>query len=525
MRLKIASRRSDLARLQAYRVAEAIRSIDSKIQIEFQFKASLGDLDLDSPLMTMGNKGVFTQDFYQDLIDQKSDLVVHSWKDLPTAENPLTEIAATLPRADSRDLLLVRKDCCKNQTLQILSSSPRRIYNLKEFVSSVWPARLKSIEFKNVRGNIPTRLKKLLTGDGDALVVAKAALDRLLTSHEPDLAEAKAAVALALQSCEWMVLPFSVNPCAPAQGALAIEIRKDREDLKSILNRINHQETFSAVEQERKILAGYGGGCHQKIGVNVVPFSFGQVWSLRGLTESGKKLHEWKIVDTRRKEFLALAQDRLKTSGYFPSSLQGNQNWFRRTEIDLDTEKLLSILNEHQSQSSGSRDWGFWVARESAVTSSVLKYLSSLSDADRPYIWTAGVSTWRALAAKGLWVNGCSEGLGESWDPGVEQISAAQIKWIKLTHSRAIKRDESAVATYHLEPEKKFPDLNGYGFFYWMSGSSFELALTHFPEVLAKGIHSCGPGKTAIEIERLTKNKPFLFTSWEEWSTLLKSLS
>ena len=83
MRLVIGARRSDLARLQAQQVAIALKKNNPKIEIEFRFKASLGDLDQDSPLVTMGNKGVFTQDFHADLVNGICDLVVHSWKDLP----------------------------------------------------------------------------------------------------------------------------------------------------------------------------------------------------------------------------------------------------------------------------------------------------------------------------------------------------------------------------------------------------------------------------------------------------------
>ena len=109
MRVTIASRRSDLARIQAYQVGEALRATHPQIEIEYSFHESLGDKNLNDPLWQMPEKGVFTQDFREGLLRGDFDLVVHSWKDLAIEDDAETEIAATLPRADARDLLLVRE--------------------------------------------------------------------------------------------------------------------------------------------------------------------------------------------------------------------------------------------------------------------------------------------------------------------------------------------------------------------------------------------------------------------------------
>ena len=107
MRLKLASRKSDLARWQSVQVARALEQLSEKPTIEYLFKASLGDQNLDLPLASMGSKGVFTEDFYTDLVDGQCDLVVHSWKDLPVEDRAETHIAMTMARADVRDILLV----------------------------------------------------------------------------------------------------------------------------------------------------------------------------------------------------------------------------------------------------------------------------------------------------------------------------------------------------------------------------------------------------------------------------------
>jgi hydroxymethylbilane synthase len=161
------------------------------------------------------------------------DLVVHSWKDLAIEDDPETEIVATLPRADQRDLLLIRTDCWprveQTGVLSIFTSSPRRAHNLDRFLRTALPAKIDELKFVNVRGNVPTRVRKLLESEQvDGLIVAKAALDRLLEAPQTEFADTQAFLREALARCRWMVLPLRENPSAPAQGALAIEISRQR---------------------------------------------------------------------------------------------------------------------------------------------------------------------------------------------------------------------------------------------------------------------------------------------------------
>src|SRR5206468_2152220 len=141
--LKLGSRKSDLARIQAHAVGEALEAAHPGLKVEFHFSESLGDKNLTDPLWKMPGKGVFTEDLTGDLVEGRVDLVVHSWKDLPVEEKPSTEIAATMTRADSRDLLLFKKNSRSRLTdgkvLRIFSSSPRREYNLKPFLSEYLP--------------------------------------------------------------------------------------------------------------------------------------------------------------------------------------------------------------------------------------------------------------------------------------------------------------------------------------------------------------------------------------------------
>ena len=179
--LKIVSRKSPLARIQALLVAEKIAQSSPDIQIQHIFKSTLGDADLTTPLNKMPDIGVFTNDIRDDLLSGEADIAVHSWKDLPVELEEGTEIVGTIERADMRDMLFLKKGSTQKKDLIVLSSSPRREKNLSNFLPIALPFQAE-ISFKDVRGNIHTRLKKLIEGEEDALVVAKAAIDRFIRS-------------------------------------------------------------------------------------------------------------------------------------------------------------------------------------------------------------------------------------------------------------------------------------------------------------------------------------------------------
>lgn len=493
MRIKISARQSDLARLQAYTVGEALQKQHPHLHIEYKFKESLGDKNLTDALWKMPEKGVFTEDFYGELLRGETDLVVHSWKDLPVEFKPETHIAATLPRADQRDLLLFKKKHReKSQSLKVLkvfSSSPRREYNLTEFLKNYIPWDLSAVSFENVRGNIPTRIRKLIeSSEVDGLIVAKAALDRLLAATQSEFAPVQDTLRGYLTELDWMVLPLSVNPNAAAQGALAIETLKSRPDLQELLAPIHDAETFACAEKERQILSQFGGGCHQKIGVAVLHRPYGEITFLRGLTDTGV------ILD---KQELAKPLELSKLPG----------NSMAVPEIKVERQELPTTkLNQKWN--------AFFVARKEAWTSAVPR------DA---LVWTAGLETWKQLAQQGVWVQGCSESLGEHEDPRIEVLAQKALSWVKLSHDQGYEEGHPLHPIYHLEYVGALAlDLSKESF-YWMSGSLFLQALKMNPEIASKR-HACGPGNTAkiirAELERrhqFDSSRFDIFLNQEDW--------
>jgi hydroxymethylbilane synthase len=476
MRLRLASRKSDLARWQAVQVARALERLPEKPGIEYIFKSSLGDQNLDVPLAAMDAKGVFTEDFYQDLVEGRCDLVVHSWKDLPVEERADTRIAFTLPRADVRDVLLVPERVWREAEvsgkLRVLTSSPRRAYNLAPALPCLLPGDIE-IEFVNVRGNVPTRLKKM-NEHGAALVLAKAGLDRLLAAEsEGFFAGGTASLRALIADCRFQVLPVSLNPPAPAQGALAVETAAGNEIVNELGRRLIDEPTYASVQSERAVLRRYGGGCHQKIGVAVLPRPYGVVRAVRGLTDQGEVLNEWSLENSTPWTRAARAED------VFPRAGRDNA-WFERRPLDVALAELAS--------------------REALFVARAEAWPRGLRQAPGQKVWTAGAKTWEKLARLGVWVNGCQDGLGETEDFALDQLVAEPLNWTKLTHSGA-----AGVATYELRPAATAPDLRGKTHFFWLSRSSFERAVALFPDQIASGYNACGPGVTYEFLKRQTQ--------------------
>jgi hydroxymethylbilane synthase len=468
--VRILSRASDLARLQAMLVSRALRAEFPDLDIHLITRASAGDRDETTPLAALPDKGAFTSDLSDALLKGHADLVVHSWKDLPLEDRDGTTVAATLERGDPRDVLLVRRDVVARRpsTMTILSSSPRRSWLLEQALPELWPWRVDAFQFAPVRGNIATRLTRLIEGRGDALVVAKAALDRLLGFGAP-FEDAARTVRAHIDQCVWMVLPLRDVPGAPAQGAIAIEAPV-RSRFAEQLAAISHRPTWEAVRQERAVLARHGGGCHEALGATVLPREFGCVVSIKGRSSTGATEDGWSLTPT----------------GIAPPKAQPTQIWPRPDERQRATRRSIEVA----APPDGA---GFWVARAEALPE------SWTVTPDR-IVWAAGGTTWRRLAARGVWVHGCADGIGDSEPPDIDALAGHPVAWHRLTHRAAATADPDALATYEVH-ESLPDDLPARTHFFWTSGAQFLQAIERWPEIVDRW-HASGPGRTWQTLRR-----------------------
>ncbi|HEX6996982.1 MAG TPA: hydroxymethylbilane synthase [Gammaproteobacteria bacterium] len=260
MKLRIGTRGSALARTQASHVAERLRAagLDSELVI---IKTS-GDRSDAPSFGSIGPQGVFVREIEQALLDGAVDLAVHSFKDLPTRSPPELVIAAVPPREDAADVLLARPAALDEDAGGLLplragcrvgTSSARRRVWLQHFRPD--------LVVQPLRGNVPTRIRRLVDGDFDAVVLAAAGIDRLTAARALDGA-LDGLVARRLD-------PQRFVP-APAQGALAVQCRRDAERVRAALAGLDDADGRARVEAERAALARAEGGCDVAFGAYCV---------------------------------------------------------------------------------------------------------------------------------------------------------------------------------------------------------------------------------------------------------------
>lgn len=244
MNIKIGTRKSKLALAQTNMVVNEIKNYFPSINIEVVHFTTKGDKVLNKPLINIGGKGVFVTEIEDALLNNEIDLAVHSAKDLPLKLQDNLTISAVLQRGNYRDTLVTvkGKEIDFSREIIIGTGSNRRKLAFK----NLYP----NATFKDIRGNVDTRLNKLYNGEYDGIILAMAGLERL------DL----------LSDSRFTFTPFDYKEFVPApcQGIIAIESRNN--DLTEILSKINHKDTFYSFQTERHILNILNADCGMPLG-------------------------------------------------------------------------------------------------------------------------------------------------------------------------------------------------------------------------------------------------------------------
>lgn len=239
MKLIFATRPSALARRQTALVIAALQRRYPDLNCEEKIITTQGDRVLDRPLPEIGGKGLFTTELEAELLTEAVDCAVHSLKDLPVDDSPDLVIGCIPARADVRDVLISTRGTSLDELIpgsSVGTSSLRRAAQLL----AVRP----DLRIESIRGNVDTRIRKVMDGQYDAIILAAAGVQRL------DMEK---------YVTEWLSLDVMLP--APGQGALAVQCRADDESTSKLLAAIEDHTTRSAVTAERAFLQGLGGGC------------------------------------------------------------------------------------------------------------------------------------------------------------------------------------------------------------------------------------------------------------------------
>ena len=248
-KLKIATRRSKLAMVQTLWVKEQLERNIPDLQVSVEAMATQGDKILDVALAKIGDKGLFTKELEAQMLLNKADIAVHSLKDLPTNLPEGLTLGCITKRENPSDALVVnnQNESYKLETLPkgsiVGTSSLRRLAQLR--------FNYPKLIFKDIRGNVITRLEKLDAGEFDCIILAAAGLKRL--NFEKRIHQ---------------IIPSNISLHAVGQGALGIECKSNDDAVIKLLSVLNDDITSKTCLAERSFLRELEGGCQVPIGVN-----------------------------------------------------------------------------------------------------------------------------------------------------------------------------------------------------------------------------------------------------------------
>jgi len=241
----IGSRGSELAIWQANFVKKELEKKNKNVAVEIKIIKTKGDKILDVALSKIGDKSLFTKELEIELLNKNIDLAVHSLKDLQTTIPKGLKLAAVTKRHNVQDVLIARK---KGETIfnlpdgaTIATGSLRRRCQLLHLRPD--------LNIVDLRGNVPSRIKKFMESDWDAIILARAGVERLK-----------------LNKYISSIIKTDIMLPAVGQGALGIETRKDNKIVNDIVKSIHHEDTYKAVLAERALLKALEGGCQVSIG-------------------------------------------------------------------------------------------------------------------------------------------------------------------------------------------------------------------------------------------------------------------
>lgn len=276
--MKIGTRGSDLATTQAGMLANRIAN-GLGIEVQLEIIKTKGDLVTDRPLRELEGRGYFTRELEEALLDGRIDLAVHSFKDMPS-ENPkgLT-IAAVSEREDPADLLIIDKNSFFPDGGEIPLAEKATVGTSAVRRETQVKAKRPDLVVKDLRGNVPTRLRKLSEGKYDAIFLASAGVRRLK-----------------LDLKDFEVIRFNPEDFVPSpgQGVLAVQMRSDNPDLHKIKKVVHNESSFIATSIERDVLARFGGGCSLPLGAYSYPD--GDIWRACGFWGGDSKAPRWARV-------------------------------------------------------------------------------------------------------------------------------------------------------------------------------------------------------------------------------------
>jgi hydroxymethylbilane synthase len=485
----IACRGSWLSLAQAELFIQKVRGVFPTLQLEIKIIETSGDREQSVPLHLVEGKDFFTREIQEALNNGEADFAVHSMKDVSSLDFFTAGQYAVIDRELLQDVAIfnpgITTKLQRGETITIGTSSPRRSNMATGFLRKALP-QLSNIPVtvvaESIRGNVDTRLQKLHNNQYDGIILAAAGLNRLLR-----FPPAKEKVSTLLQHKKLMLLPLFECPPAAGQGAIVAEASNENSDAIAVLNAVNNESLTEAIKRERVYAQRYGYGCSQQFGVFHLDTGSISFTYASGKTDAAGSFTEW--------DFDAVPE------------VNGKQ-------LFSSTDHMKSFFSYQYSDvlEIDENAAAFFISSYKVVHSEKIR-----NQIENKRVWASGTKTWYDLAKKGIWVEGCADGLGFNFLSQVFKcpltaIDTGRLQILTNNSSKAhwLKDGLNAAGTYELEgnlPEAIKKEIANADIIFWTSYQQYELC----KQFLKAGVeHVCPSGKTAALLKEAGLN-PVIF--------------
>lgn len=377
----IAGRGSWLSLCQIELFRNKVLEVFPDLKMKVKIALTAGDKDQLKPLHLVEGENFFTEDIQECLRNGTADFAVHSMKDVSSLSFFKQNKYAIIDRDELHDIAIFNPEVLnkieKNEPIVLGTSSPRRSLMATRFLKNHLPQSSTPVNIQAipVRGNVEVRLQKLSENQFDGLILAVAGLNRLL-KYGPSAEMVKHL----LKDKKLMLLPLFECPPAVGQGAIVVEAMVENTGAVAVLDKIRDTNLTEAITRERVFGEQYGYGCSRQFGAFhltkvELPFTYAA-----GVDQEGQPFEEWNYCEP-------LAEDDVKIF----SAADHMKSFFlhRPIQADISEEHPVLFFSSHRTLDSiASKDFS------------------------QKKIWAAGTKTWRKLAMKGIWVQGCADALG-----------------------------------------------------------------------------------------------------------------
>lgn len=469
----IAGRSSALSLAQMELFKQKALAVSAQSKFAFHCIETAGDKDQSKPLHLVEGSNFFTQDVQELLQKGIAHFAVHSMKDVSQIDFFKNSAYAIIDRNALHDITIFSHKGLQKlkagRPICIGTSSPRRSRMAIRFLQNHLPQYHKNILLTAtaIRGNVEVRLQKMEAGQVDAVILAAAGLNRLLQTESMGTI-----VKQILQRCKTMQLPLFDCPPALGQGAIVVEAHHSNAAAVALLQQVNDKNLTAAIEAERGFAEKFGYGCSQQFGAFHLSNPHLSFTYAAGTDKDGQAIEEWSYP----KPVVAADKKIFDTSLY-------RQLFFKAEQIPYQMPNAAEVI---------------FVASPRAALS------LTVDSAAQSNVWAAGSKTWKALAAKGIWVQGAADELGiehalAQWQRPLYQYQKQNILILTSTASatRHLQNGWRAIGTYLLhfgntkawQQEAACSDV-----FFWTGYRQYLLAK---PFLKKDVLHFCLPGATA----------------------------